>query len=78
MAEADASQLNKSEKPLWSIVTSATNKYATAALPTAAIPPHHHLVTADDVEKGKPNPDPYYAGAKKLGVEARNCECTFL
>lgn len=68
------SQLNKAPKPVWSIVTSARFKYASAALPTAAIPPHHHLVTANDVQKGKPNPEPYLKGAEKLGVDVKKCE----
>lgn len=61
-------------EPCWSIVTSARFKYASAALPTAAVPPHHHLVTANDVQNGKPNPEPYLKGAAKLGVDTKNCE----
>jgi sugar-phosphatase len=30
-------------------------------------------VTADDVERGKPQPDPYLAGAARLGVDPENC-----
>jgi beta-phosphoglucomutase-like phosphatase (HAD superfamily) len=67
-------QLNSAPHPVWAIVTSATTKYATAALPTAEIPDHHHLVTADHVTKGKPNPEPYITGAEKLGVDVTKCE----
>ena len=31
------------------------------------------IVTSNDVTKGKPEPDPYLAGARKCGVEPRNC-----
>ncbi|EJT49331.1 glycerol-1-phosphatase [Trichosporon asahii var. asahii CBS 8904] len=65
--------LNTAPEPCWSIVTSARYKYASAALPTAAVPPHHHLVTANDVQNGKPNPEPYLKGAAKLGVDTKNC-----
>lgn len=59
---------------MWAIVTSATIKYASGALPAAKIPAWPALVTADDVSKGKPNPEPYLTGAKKLGLDAKNCE----
>lgn len=66
-------KLNTAEKPVWAIVTSATIKYAGSALPTAKIPPYPVLVTADDVVKGKPNPEPYLMGAKKLGLDPKRC-----
>ena len=31
------------------------------------------LVSADDVSKGKPNPEPYLMGAKLLGVNPAEC-----
>ena len=31
------------------------------------------LVTGDEVEHGKPHPEPYHAAARLLGVEARDC-----
>lgn len=58
---------------MWAIVTSATNKYASRALSTSSIPAYPALVTADDVVRGKPNPEPYLAGAKKLGLDAASC-----
>ena len=30
-------------------------------------------MTADDVERGKPEPDAYIAGAARLGVDPKNC-----
>jgi len=32
-----------------------------------------HIVTRDDVERGKPNPEPFLAAAKGVGVEAVHC-----
>ncbi|WVR06089.1 hypothetical protein IAU60_003117 [Kwoniella sp. DSM 27419] len=66
-------KLNTSSVPLWAIVTSATNIYASAALPTAGIPQTPKLITADDVDKGKPHPEPYLAGAKALDVDVTDC-----
>ncbi|WVQ97664.1 hypothetical protein IAU59_004778 [Kwoniella sp. CBS 9459] len=65
--------LNTSSTPVWAIVTSATNVYASAALPTAGIPKTPKLITADDVEKGKPHPEPYLTGAKRLDVDIKDC-----
>ncbi len=58
---------------MWAIVTSATNKYASRALSTSGIPPYPALVTADDVVLGKPDPEPYLAGAKKLRMDPARC-----
>ncbi|WOO76705.1 Hexitol phosphatase A [Vanrija pseudolonga] len=65
--------LNTAPKHVWAIVTSATTKYASAALPTAQIPEHPQLVTADHVTLGKPNPEPYLTGAHKLGLDPKDC-----
>ncbi|GMK57538.1 hypothetical protein CspeluHIS016_0403720 [Cutaneotrichosporon spelunceum] len=65
-------KLNSVARPPWAIVTSATNKYASRALNTSAIQ-YPILVTADDVTLGKPHPEPYLAGAKKLGVDPTRC-----
>ncbi|WWC99930.1 hypothetical protein V866_006839 [Kwoniella sp. B9012] len=65
--------LNTSPIPVWAIVTSATNTYASAALPTAGIPTTPKLITADDVSNGKPHPEPYLTGAKALDVDIKDC-----
>ena len=43
--------------------------------PAAAREPAHAevLVSADDVSKGKPHPEPYLMGAKLLGVNPTEC-----
>ncbi|KAK0490803.1 HAD-like domain-containing protein [Armillaria novae-zelandiae] len=64
---------HKLPNPSWAICTSATKKYATAALGIAGVTLPDVLVVAEDVEKGKPAPDPYLLGAKKCGVKPENC-----
>uniref|UniRef100_A0A0W0EZ85 Phosphatase n=1 Tax=Moniliophthora roreri TaxID=221103 RepID=A0A0W0EZ85_MONRR len=59
--------------PSWAICTSGTRVYATAALNIAGITAPDVFVTADDVSKGKPEPDPYLLGAEKCGVKPENC-----
>ncbi|KAK1231801.1 DL-glycerol-3-phosphatase [Marasmius sp. AFHP31] len=59
--------------PCWAICTSATRAYATAALTSAQIPIPDVFVAAEDVSKGKPEPDPYLLGAKQCGVKPENC-----
>jgi len=58
----------------WTIVTSASNNYTPKALERAGIPlPKAGLITANDVTRGKPHPDPYQAGAALLGVKPEDC-----
>jgi len=61
--------------PGWTIVTSATNIYTPRALAQSKIdlPAYAKVVTANDVARGKPNPDPYLAGAKVLNVDPNKC-----
>ncbi|KAF8579732.1 HAD-like protein [Ramaria rubella] len=59
--------------PSWAICTSATRTYALSALDVADVPVPEVLITAEDVEQGKPAPDPYILGAKKCGVSPRRC-----
>jgi len=57
----------------WTVVTSATERLARQRLAEAGIPVPDRLVTADDVEQGKPDPAPYIAGAALLGVPPEDC-----
>ena len=57
----------------WTVVTSATQRLATQRLAQAGIPVPEHLVTADDVEQGKPDLAPYLAGAAAIGVPPEDC-----
>jgi len=64
-----------SEPPacLWAVCTSATKSYATQALDIAGVPVPPVFVGAEDVERGKPNPDPYLLGAKLCNVDPKRC-----
>lgn len=57
----------------WTVVTSATERLARQRMAQAGIPVPERLVTADDVEQGKPNPAPYLAGAALLGFSPEEC-----
>ncbi|KAF7332251.1 hypothetical protein MKEN_00106300 [Mycena kentingensis (nom. inval.)] len=59
--------------PRWAICTSATRNYASTAVKIAEIPVPDVFVVAEDVERGKPFPDPYLLGASKCGVKPENC-----
>lgn len=60
-------------RPRWAICTSATRSYASAALEIAEIDIPDVFVVAEDVDKGKPSPDPYLLGASRCGVEPSKC-----
>ncbi|TFK28906.1 phosphatase [Coprinopsis marcescibilis] len=60
-------------KALWAICTSATRSYASSALNIAGVPVPDAFVAAEDVQKGKPNPDPFLLGAEKLNVNPKRC-----
>jgi len=76
-AQALLSQIHAGSSPSargWTIVTSATNVYTSQALShTGILQPTAGYVTSNDVERGKPQPDPYLAGAKRVGVDPKNC-----
>jgi mannitol-1-/sugar-/sorbitol-6-phosphatase len=51
------------------VVTSATPALAAARLAAVGIEPPAVMVTAEDVSRGKPDPEGYLAAARRLGVE---------
>lgn len=57
----------------WTVCTSANVNLGRARLEAAGVPVPAELVTADDVARGKPFPDPYLLGAERLGVAAADC-----
>jgi sugar-phosphatase len=57
----------------WAIVTSAPRLLAEARIAAAGLPIPDVLVAAEDVERGKPAPDPFLLGARKLGVPPGDC-----
>ncbi|HTQ62107.1 MAG TPA: HAD-IA family hydrolase [Candidatus Solibacter sp.] len=54
----------------WTVVTSATRALALVRLRAAGLPIPRHLVTATDLQRGKPFPDPYLKGAEVLQIPA--------
>lgn len=57
----------------WTVVTSATRPLAEVRLRAAGLPVPATLVTADDVQNGKPHPEPYWRAASLLGCAPSDC-----
>ena len=60
-------------KDRWTIVTSAGRRLMIARLAAAGLPAPEQMITAESVEKGKPDPEPYRRGAEILGVNPADC-----
>ncbi|MGA6220263.1 HAD family hydrolase [Streptomyces umbrinus] len=56
----------------WAVVTSATRRLAEARLDEAGIRPKT-LIAADDITRGKPDPEPFLLAARRLGVDPARC-----
>jgi sugar-phosphatase len=57
----------------WGVVTSGTLQLASARLRFCGLPVPEVMVTADQVTHGKPHPEPYLTGAKRLGFHPADC-----
>ena len=57
----------------WTIVTSASKRLLEGRLKAARLPFPDQIITADDVVKGKPDPEPYRKGAELLGFAPGDC-----
>jgi sugar-phosphatase len=57
----------------WAIVTSGGYGLASRRLSRAGIPQPPVFVTADDVQRGKPDPEGYLLAAKRLGRDPAAC-----
>ena len=57
----------------WTVVTSATERLARVRLAVGGIPVPERLVTANQVTRGKPHPEPFLAGAALLGFAPAEC-----
>ena len=68
-----AGLLKSIPKERWCVVTSGTRYLATSRLRLGNLPIPKVLVSADDVSKGKPHPEPYLMGAKLLGMKPTEC-----
>jgi mannitol-1-/sugar-/sorbitol-6-phosphatase len=69
-----ALELLKSLPPeRWAIVTSCTRPLAEVRLRAGGLPRPNFFITSDDIQNGKPAPDPYLNGAKCLQLDP--CDC---
>lgn len=66
-------QLRRLPPRCWAIVTSASERVAHHRLNCAGLPLPAVLVGAEAVTNGKPDPEPYLLGAKRLGVSPARC-----
>ncbi len=57
----------------WAIVTSCTRRLMLARLKAAGLPVPKRVISGDDVERGKPDPEPYRKGAELLGFRPEEC-----
>ncbi|GIG38153.1 HAD family hydrolase [Cellulomonas pakistanensis] len=55
------------------VVTSCGSRLAAARVAAVGLAAPGTVVTADDVERGKPDPEPYRTGAARLGADVRRC-----
>jgi len=81
VADNDGVQILEGIRPIlqalpvnrWAVVTSATKRLALSRMRHGGIPVPKHVVTADQVSKGKPDPEPYLVGANLLGLKPEEC-----
>lgn len=57
----------------WAIVTSASERILRHRLALFGVALPQHLVTAESVTHGKPDPEPYRLGAAQLGLAPADC-----
>jgi len=57
----------------WAVVTSSTRAQATAMLRGAGLPEPDVLITSDDVDRRKPDPEGYLRAGAALGADVSRC-----
>jgi sugar-phosphatase len=57
----------------WTIVTSCTRALAEVRIRAAGLPLPKKLITSNDINQGKPHPEPYLKGAFVLGFPPAEC-----
>jgi sugar-phosphatase len=57
----------------WAIATSCTRRLAEVRIRAAGLPVPKHMITSTDVQRGKPDPEPYIKAAKILGLATADC-----
>ena len=65
--------LNTLPPSQWTIVTSCTRALAEVRIKAAGLPVPRRFITSNDIENGKPHPEPYLRGAALLGFAAEDC-----
>jgi sugar-phosphatase len=65
--------VNSIPKGRWGVVTSGSRFLAITRMRRFGVPVPEILVTADDVARGKPDPEPYLKGAELLKVNPAEC-----
>jgi sugar-phosphatase len=60
-------------KKYWTVVTSATDLIARSRMQHGGVPVPARIVSAEDVQLGKPHPEPYRMGAEILGLAPKDC-----
>jgi sugar-phosphatase len=65
--------LNSLPTERWAIVTSATGRLLLARLMAAGLPVPERIISAEMVDRGKPDPEPYRRGAELLGFRPEEC-----
>lgn len=57
----------------WAVATSGTRRTAASRFAQTGLPVPRVLITANDIRRGKPHPEPYLLAAEGLGLNAQNC-----
>ena len=57
----------------WTIATSCTRRLAEVRIRAAGLPLPRHMITSNDVLRGKPDPEPYFKAAQILGLAPADC-----
>ena len=57
----------------WAVVTSAPRALAEVRIRAANLPIPEVMITAEDVQRGKPDPQGFLLGAQRLGVNIGEC-----
>jgi sugar-phosphatase len=57
----------------WTIATSCTRRLAEVRIRAAGLPMPQRMITSSDVQRGKPDPEPYIKAAQLLGFAPADC-----
>jgi sugar-phosphatase len=71
--EGAADLVRSLPRDAWAVVTSGNLSTALTRLAYADLPVPGVLITADNVARGKPHPEPYLLAAQRLGIVPADC-----